>query len=321
MDGELVASVVVATHNRCELLPRLFDALAAQTEGRFELIIVDDASGDDTPAVLQRLAADAPFPVVIRRQAVNRGPATARNVGWRTASSSTIAFTDDDCVPQPTWLATLVRGLDDFDLVQGMTVPDPAQHHRWGDFSHTIEALEPRGWYQTCNIGYRRSVIERIGGFDEDFFYAYGEDADLAWRAKESGAVDLFEPDALVYHDVSDSRFLDKARRMPREVGVVLLVARHPELRKLLHGRGWLVREYHPAAVLAVVTGAIAAASPRRPGRVAMAILALGLYLRQRPLRIRRRYKPLVAPLTLALDLEEIAVLAAASIRYRTVVL
>src|SRR5205823_1874543 len=77
-------AVVVATHNRARLLPRLVEALAKQTDpGLVEVVVVDDASDDDTWDVLSALAATAPFRLTARRMAQNSGPAAARNVGWR----------------------------------------------------------------------------------------------------------------------------------------------------------------------------------------------------------------------------------------------
>src|SRR4051812_19853042 len=107
---EPAASVVVATHNRAELLARLTDALRAQSDvDAFEVIVVDDGSADATPDVLRRIERSWPALRTIRLDE-NRGPATARNAGWRAATAPIVAFTDDDCVPQAGWLAGLVDG-------------------------------------------------------------------------------------------------------------------------------------------------------------------------------------------------------------------
>src|SRR5205085_6868290 len=94
----------------------------------------------------------------------------ARNAGWRAARAPIVAFTDDDCVPQPGWLAALASGMTDADVVQGRTVLDEAQ--RRGPFSPHVEVGGPSWIFQTCNIAYRRSILEAIGGFDERFRYA-----------------------------------------------------------------------------------------------------------------------------------------------------
>ena len=96
------------------------------------------------------------------------GPAAARNAGWHAALGQLVAFTDDDCVPQPEWLATLAAALQVADIAQGCTLPDPAQEHLLGPFARTMDVRSETGYYQTCNVGYRRSVLEAVGGFDDD---------------------------------------------------------------------------------------------------------------------------------------------------------
>ena len=116
------AAVVVATYARPQHLDRLLTALEAQ-EGAppFEVVVVDDASPGDVADVVARHADGvAAVPIRYLRQPENRGPATARNRGWRATDAVIVAFTDDDCVPAPGWLAALAREVDaGADLVQG----------------------------------------------------------------------------------------------------------------------------------------------------------------------------------------------------------
>src|SRR5438128_1544197 len=121
-------SVVVPTHNRRALLERLVRALEHQ-EGAppYEVVIVDDGFADGTADALARLAADAAVPLRTVLRDLNGGPAAARNAGWEVATAPLVAFTDDDCVPDRKWLARLATRFEDADVVQGRTVPDPAQ--------------------------------------------------------------------------------------------------------------------------------------------------------------------------------------------------
>ncbi|MEA2352273.1 MAG: mycofactocin glycosyltransferase, partial [Thermoleophilaceae bacterium] len=91
---------MVPTRDRAERLPVLLEALAAQTlaRDRYEVVAVDDGSADDTPRVLAAADVDR----VVRHER-SRGPAAARNSGWRAASAPLVAFTDDDCRPEPGW--------------------------------------------------------------------------------------------------------------------------------------------------------------------------------------------------------------------------
>jgi GT2 family glycosyltransferase len=321
---EPVVSVVVATHQRRQLLARLVAAVEAQQlDAPYELVVVDDASSDGTWAELERLARQSPVPLTPLRLERNAGPATARNAGWRRARAPLIAFTDDDCVPQPGWLDALVAALADAELVQGATLPAPEQVGNHGPFSRTLEVRAENGYYQTCNMGYRRELLEALGGFDERFRHPAGEDTDLAWRARERGARTAFAADAVVHHDVRPSSFTVHLRDLWRWEGVVLTLRLHPQLRSHIHRRWWL-RRSHPPAVLAVA-GVVAAAGGRRPWVRLAALALLVPYVRYRatvaPLRGGPRRRLAVIPLALASDLTEVGVMAIASARYRTLVL
>ena len=103
-------AVVVPTYRRAELLPRLVGALERQTLplDRFEVIVVDNGSNDDTASVLADLEARSPLHLRLLEVPENDGPARARNLGWQATRAPLVAFTDDDCVPRPDWLAQLV---------------------------------------------------------------------------------------------------------------------------------------------------------------------------------------------------------------------
>ena len=320
-----VISVVVATYRRPHLLARLVSAIEAQTGvGPVELVIVDDASPDDTTAELRRLSAQSTVQMVPHRLPRNAGPATARNVGWRSARAPLIAFTDDDCEPQAGWLAALVRGLADADVAQGRTRPNPGQARNVGPFSRTLEVPEENGWYQTCNIGYRRDILERLGGFDEAFPDAAGEDTDLAWRALAGGASTVFVSEAVVFHDIRPSRFMVSLRDTRRWRSAVLAVKKHPELRSHFHRR-YVWRASHPPAVLAGLgMGLAVVPGIRWRQRLAAATLLLP-YVRFRtrrsPLAGSSRRRLAAIPFALVIDLAEVAVLARASVRQRTLLL
>lgn len=318
-------SVVVATCNRRASLGRLLDALAAQTGlSRFEVVVVDDASVDDTPDLLATAGPFDAFVLRTIRLPANRGPAVARNAGWRAASAPLICFTDDDCQPTPTWLAALAGALRTTPVVQGRTVPDPGQVARWGPWSHTVEVLREGGFYETCNMGYRREALTSLGGFDESFRRPYGEDADLGWRAREAGLATAFVAEALVYHDVSASSWPAWVRDLRRRDALVRVVRAHPQLRDELPSR-WYTRSTHPAVLATAATLVLVATRPRRLGPWFLAAAASGHYFhtvattRRGPRR--RVHWPVVLPLAFVADLAEVGVLARASWRLRTFLL
>jgi glycosyltransferase involved in cell wall biosynthesis len=319
-------AVVVPTHNRSALLGRLVESLEAQQDvAGFEVIIVDDASTDDTPQVLAALSARAPFPLRALRLAHNAGPATARNAGWKAATAAVIAFTDDDCVPQPGWLAALLRASANADVVQGRTAPDPSQRDHRGPFSRTLDIGSEDGYYQTCNIAYRRRVLEQLGGFHEQFRFPAGEDTDLAWRARASGATTAFASAAVVHHDVRPSSFSAAVRDSWRWQSVALAVQRHPRLRDRFAAR-YVWRTSHAYVVSALAgTAVIASARRSRPGWL-LGVACVAPYLHYRVVAAplpgagpRRRW--VLLPAALVVDAAEVGACLFGSVRYRTFIL
>jgi GT2 family glycosyltransferase len=208
--------------------------------------------------------------------------------------------------------------------VQGRTLPIPEREAGRGPFARSLWIHEDEGRYETCNMGYRRAVLEEIGGFDEGFELPYGEDIDLGWRARELGARFLFDRDALVHHEVFPSSFFAYLRDTRRRQGVVRALSRHPGFRGQLHNR-WFYRASHPPALLAAAGIVLVLARPRSAWRYVGAAL-LGLpYVHYRigedPLPCRRRNLIPVIGLALIADLAEVEVLLRSSVRYRTLLL
>jgi GT2 family glycosyltransferase len=310
-------AVVVPTHDRAGLLPRLAAALAGQDNtAPFEVVVVDDASTDETPSVLAALAERHSW-LRVERLDVNHGPAAARNRGWRATTAPFVAFTDDDCVPSPSWLRLLAAELVKVDAVQGRTEGDPAQLPNHGPFGHTM-TVTSGGAYETCNIAYRRAALERAGGFDERFVLPYGEDTDLGLRVEGQGGRTSFCADAVVHHDVERSDFWRYVRQRARRADFVLAVRHHPRLRRELR-MGLFT---HPTALAAGVTLAVAARDRRA---LVPAALLLARYARTTVRSVRppanQAAWAVVVPLKFAADLYEVSVTARASIRYRTLVL
>ncbi|HEY63971.1 MAG TPA: glycosyltransferase [Caldilineae bacterium] len=206
--AEIRFSVVIPTYNRWAQLRCSLTAVLRQTYSNYEVIVVDDGSTDNTGEMIQRV-----FPQVrYVRQDANRGPAAARNRGIAAASGEIVAFTDDDCVVPPEWLAKISHGFHRWPDVAGVggyqEAPDDllrtnkvafAEHvmrlRRWGKQAQ-VEQLggdEVPG-LGTNNVAYRRDVLIEVGGFDETFPVAAGEDADLKLRIAQRGYRLLYLP-------------------------------------------------------------------------------------------------------------------------------
>lgn len=311
-----VVTVVVATHNRAAHLRQLLDALAAQTLPH-ELIVVDDDSPDDTP----RLLAERGVRTI---RSDRRGPGGARQLGWQASTTPIVAFTDDDCLPSPGWLEALVAPLRDgsADFAQGRTLPRPDQLDRSGPFGRTLRVEREDGLYQTCNIAYRREVLEEVGGFRASFTgpHTAGEDTDLAWRAKEAGRRSTFVPEALVHHEVWPSDWWTFVKDRRRWGMVVQVLEHHPELRRLVHRR-WFYRPSHVRTLVLLATLTAAAfIAPWLPAAV-LAAAVLAYVVRTTGRGAPAHHRALHILQVLVADVVEVAVFVRASVRYRTLLL
>jgi cellulose synthase/poly-beta-1,6-N-acetylglucosamine synthase-like glycosyltransferase len=237
------------------------------------------------------------------------------------ARAPLVAFTDDDCRPEPGWLAALLAGAARHPgaIVQGTTRPDPfeldllaAPHAR----SLWVDPPGPFG--QTANILYPRELLERLEGFDETFLRPAGEDTDLLWRAKELGASLVAAPDAVVNHAVAAFTALGMVRLTPKWLDLPRVVGRHPGLRKTFPlGRFW--RERHGWLLLGTL-GSLATRSTT--ARLLLALPYLRLALARDGARLRSLPRAVAElPGRVAVDFAELAVLTAGSIRHRTMFL
>ena len=302
-------SVVVATQSRAARLRALLDSLAAQ-DADLEVVVAVDRPTPEVEAVL----AAAPAARVVR-DAAAPGPAAARNAGWRAASAGLVAFTDDDCVPAPGWAAALLAAARDGAVVQGRVEPLPDERDRIGPFARTLWVRDAGPFFQTANILYPRALLERLGGFDEAYAFPAGEDTDLGWRARESGAEIVFAPDALVWHAVHEPGWRGLARDARRWGSAVRLVKRHPALRdEFVHRVFW--KPSHERLLLAAAGVALA---HRTRGASLAAVSPWLLVHRGEHPSLESLARSL--PAHLAVDAAEVAAMARGSIEARTLLL
>jgi glycosyltransferase involved in cell wall biosynthesis len=308
--GQVLVSVVVATRDRQGQLELLFDALDGQTlpRERFEVIVVDDGSRDGTAAL-----AEARADRVVRNQA-SMGPAGARQQGWPLASASFIAFTDDDCRPEPDWLEQGLGAhqLHPGSIVQGKTRPDVLSDiDLRTPLARSIRVDHLGPFFETCNVFYPKALLEQIGGFDPLIATA-GEDADLAMRALATGCGAVFAEGAVVNHSVEVHSFSRALKGTKRWASLVPLVGRRQQLRRAFLWRGFIWRESHWRLILASVGLGLFRLTGRR-----LFLLWVVPYLTLRngwyPDGLLRTLMSL--PKTVPVDAAEIFVLAKASAR------
>lgn len=217
-DGESrprVSVVVLCYKSKAHIGPCL-DALADQRFDGFEVIVVENASGDE--------AADGArqhflHPVVIEAER-NLGCAGGNNLGWRRARGEVVVFLNPDCAVEPDFLESISRPLfeDPGVGLTGAKLYYPHTHviQHAGCVLHPNAMTENRGngtkdtgqfdrpeevdFVTGAAIAVRRSTLERLGGFDEEFFPAYYEETDLCTRIRRLGLSILYVPTAVGYH-------------------------------------------------------------------------------------------------------------------------
>jgi GT2 family glycosyltransferase len=200
-------SVVVTVKNEERHLGHLLESLAGQ-EPPLEVVLVDALSRDRTYAIASAFADAHPALLRVYRRYGSRG--IGRNYGVHRARGAAVAFIDGDCVADSHWLHGLRDGLRSSDIVAGKTTT--VGNTAYGNLER-VELFQ-RGsdvTYPSCNLAYRRTLFEELGGFDPRFITA--EDIDLNLRAVQRGAQIAYRPDALVLHQARESlpRFLTQA--------------------------------------------------------------------------------------------------------------
>ncbi|MFD1718955.1 HAD-IIIA family hydrolase [Georgenia deserti] len=267
-------AVVVPSVGRPSL-ETLLRGLSEQELPPVEVVVADDRPLRQTTP-LAATAGSVPVRVV---RSGGRGPAAARNAGWRSTTTPWIAFLDDDIEVPRDWSAALAQDLDqvadDVAGVQGrITVPLPASR-RPTDWERNTAGLEGAVW-ATADMVYRRRALEEVAGFDERFPRAYREDADLALRIRDAGWR-LVRGGRHIVHPVRPADWRVSLR--------VQAGAADDALMRSLHGPAWRERaetgqgrfRWHAATVAAACGAALAGLTGHRRTATALAACWAGL--------------------------------------------
>jgi GT2 family glycosyltransferase len=229
--------VVVPTRDRPDQLRACLAALEAQTATSFEVVVVDD--GSQRPAAVGEAIATAPHARLVR--GAGRGPAAARNLGAAAARAPVVCFTDDDCRPEPGWVAALTARLGEAtQAVAGPTLVD-ASASVYSTASQVITnyligssrgAGDQIGFAPTSNLACRADLLRGVP-FDERYPRAAGEDRDWCVRLAAAGDTLVFEPAARVWHhqDLTAKRFWRQQTRYGR--GAYRFHQQHPRRGRL----------------------------------------------------------------------------------------
>ncbi len=199
-------SVIISTYNRAPILERVLGSLTRQslTPDRFEVVVVDDASTDDTARICDRMRSGLPNLQYVRMD-VNVGQSIGRNRGIDKSSGDHLLFIDDDCIADEQWVERMSAALNR-EPIAGGAVASPArpyaklchniaQYHAFmpGRKARITEVIAG------ANMAFRRTVIKELNGFQPNRKYA--EEWEIMLRAQAKGYRAMFVPGAVVIHD------------------------------------------------------------------------------------------------------------------------
>jgi len=238
-------SVVIPTYNRKYLLDKTLESLFTQTcpSESYEIIVVDDGSTDNTEELVKKLRKQAHCELRYFRQ-TKKSPAAARNLGVSYARGELIAFTDDDCIADKSWLDEIISTFKKNHDILGVEGKTKSIESKITPFTHQMVNVNGN-YFITCNIAYRKSILKQIGGFDEEYPSPFNEDLDLAFEVLNHGRI-IFTPTAVVIHPPRKSSFSNEIKKMRYYESEFRLYAKHPEYYKKFKGRGPLfVILYH----------------------------------------------------------------------------
>lgn len=221
-------SVVVCTHNRAGFLRQALDSLAGQTlaRGRYEVIVVNNGSTDETAATVRACQANQPQCAVRLVDEPALGLGRARNAGWEAAIGLYVAFMDDDARADAGWLeralALFEHGRPTPIAVGGQIRPwyvsgkapwykDEYEVRSWGPEPRRLSAGES---FSGSNMIFAKPILQQLGGFDAGMGMrgtriGMGEETVLfneIWRRLGDQAVLLYAPDLVVYHAVTAAK-------------------------------------------------------------------------------------------------------------------
>jgi glycosyltransferase involved in cell wall biosynthesis len=244
-------TIILCTFNRCQLLAKALDSVAASTVPEsvaWEVLVVDNNSSDQTPATVQDFHRRYPerFRYLFEPKP---GKSHALNAGIREANADVLVFMDDDVTVDPTWLQNLTAALHNGEwagaggrILPQWTGSPPAWlpvHERYGlaplaMFDLGLEAGPLAESPFGTNMAFQRRMFEKYNGFRTDLGPRPGseirnEDTEFGQRLLNAGERLRYEPSAVVYHSVAPNRlqkkyflawWFDKARADIREFGI-----------------------------------------------------------------------------------------------------
>jgi len=208
-----LVSVVMCTRNRPDLIGTAVKSVLANGYPDFELVVVDQSDDDATGVTVRALSTSHPNLRYVHTPVA--GLSRAYNIGIRATSGRVLAFTDDDCVAPADWIESIARAFasePEAEMLYGQVLlPASLKEHPEQVPTLAIgsaERLSKRDGFRIygmgANFGLRRTLFERIGGFDEILGggapLRSSQDFDFQYRAYRANSVILLRPEIVVDH-------------------------------------------------------------------------------------------------------------------------
>jgi glycosyltransferase involved in cell wall biosynthesis len=227
-------SVVIPTFKRPALLLKCLAQLARQDfpKERYEVIVVTD--GIDLETVTKVTEFYHPisfFNLSCYSLGKKQGPAAARNRGAQYANGELIAFTDDDCLPQPDWISEYWKAYDALQEKEAAFTGQTVVPHstRPTDYERNIAQLETAEFI-TANCAITKTAFNRVGGFDEDFKMAWREDSDMNFKLLKASIQIHPVKNATVVHPVRKAVWGVSLKEQKKGLFNALLYKKHEQL-------------------------------------------------------------------------------------------
>lgn len=233
-------SVVIPTYCRPQLLRNCLQCLVEQSFDKnfYEVIVVSDGYDEQTKNVVESCKEFHPG-IYYLHLPEKKGRAAARNIGWQRAWGKLIAFTDDDCLPDRNWLASLYKtynGEEEMAYAGLVKVPLPSRPADYGKETSYLESAE----FVTTNCCCTKMALEKVEGFDERFSGAWREDSDFEFKLLQQNIPVVSVEEAVVFHPVRQTSWGATIKEQKKGIFNALLYKKFPELyRKKTQPSPW----------------------------------------------------------------------------------
>lgn len=223
MESPTLISIVICTYNRCQYLPQAMKSIAQQKfpASGFELIIIDNASTDNTASVISDFIRSNPSIQCRYVFESNKGLSFARNRGWQEAATDIVAYVDDDVILFEDYLEKLRTFFEEYPQAQGAggrvipkyeeAEPDWMSKYLKGfvgevNYGNAVRRFDKTMKYPAgANMIYRKSILQKAGGFNNELKFR-SDDKYIFLKVSEFTDEIYYLPDVVLYHYIDSAR-------------------------------------------------------------------------------------------------------------------